>query len=58
MNFSGFDAGYIISDYQMTNYNSMNEAEIQVFLKSKNSCNDTNLSRYTYGNKVDYYSVF
>ena len=53
---ANFDPGYIISDYQMGNYNSMNEAEIQAFLKSKNSCNDTNLSRYTYGNKVDYYS--
>ena len=53
---ANFDPGYIISDYQMGNYNSMNEAEIQAFLKSKNSCNDTNLGRYTYGNKVDYYS--
>ncbi len=40
-NMAGFDAGYIISDYQMGNYNSMNEAQIQAFLKSKNPCNDT-----------------
>ena len=28
---AGFDPGYIISDYQMGNYNSMSEAEIQAF---------------------------
>lgn len=55
-NFGGFDAGYIISDYQMTNYNSMNEAQIQNFLKSMVNCNDTNLGRYTKGNKVGYFS--
>ena len=55
-NLAKFDPGYIISDYQMSNYNSMNEAEIQAFLKSKNSCNDTNLGRYTAGEKVSYFS--
>ena len=30
-NLAEFDAGYIISDYQMGNYNSMSEAEIQAF---------------------------
>lgn len=44
-NLNNFDAGYIISDYQMRNYTSMSEAEIQAFLKSKNSCNDTNLNK-------------
>ena len=53
---AGFDPGYIISDYQMGNYNSMNEAEIQNFLKSKNSCNDTNIGKYTVGDKVSYFS--
>lgn len=38
---SKFDAGYIISDYQMGNYNSMTEQEIQNFLSSKNPCNNT-----------------
>lgn len=55
-NLAAFDPGYIISDYQMSNYNSMNESQIQSFLYSKNSCNDTNLSRYTVGEKVNYFS--
>ena len=38
-NLANFDAGYIISDYQMGNYNSMTEAQIQSFLDSKISCN-------------------
>ncbi len=38
---AGFKPGNIISDYTMSNYNSMSEADIQNFLKSKNSCNDT-----------------
>lgn len=40
---NGWDAGNIISDEVMTDYNSMNEAQIQAFLKSKNPCNDTRL---------------
>ncbi|MBR2753946.1 RICIN domain-containing protein [Candidatus Saccharibacteria bacterium] len=55
-NLAAFDPGYIISDYQMSNYNAMNESQIQAFLKSKNSCNDTNIGRYTAGEKVDYFS--
>ena len=55
-NMGAFDPGYIISDYQMGNYNSMSEAQIQAFLKSKNSCNDTDLGKYTYGPKVGYFS--
>ena len=39
---ANFDPGYIISDYQMGNYNSMSEAEIQAFLTAKNSCGNTN----------------
>ena len=43
---ANFDPGYIISDYQMGNYTSMTEAEIQVFLTSKNSCANTNYNYY------------
>ena len=43
---AGFDPGYIISDYQMSNYNSMSEADIQAFLTSKNPCNNRNYSLY------------
>ena len=43
--FAAFDPGNIISDYVMSNYSSMSEAEIQNFLKSKNSCNDTDFSK-------------
>ncbi|MBR0431980.1 hypothetical protein IJK16_03200, partial [Candidatus Saccharibacteria bacterium] len=38
----GFNPGLIITDYVMSEYNSMTEAEIQTFLKSKNSCDNTN----------------
>ena len=55
-NLAAFDPGYIISDWQMSNYNSMNESQIQAFLKSMNSCNDTNIGRYTAGDKVSYFS--
>jgi len=54
VNFGAFDAGYIISDFQMTNYNSMNESQIQAFLKSKNACNDTRT--WLTGNNVGHYS--
>ncbi|MBR0403202.1 RICIN domain-containing protein [Candidatus Saccharibacteria bacterium] len=53
-NAEGFDPGNIISDAAMRDYNSLSEADIQNFLKSKNSCNDTNLSKT--GNNVDYLS--
>lgn len=43
---ANFDPGYIISDYQMGNYNSMSEAEIQAFLTAKNSCKNTNYDYY------------
>lgn len=45
-NLANFDPGYIISDYQMGNYNSMSEGEIQAFLTSKNPCNNTNYNAY------------
>ena len=41
-----FDPGYIISDYQMGNYNSMSEAEIQAFLTAKNSCPNRDAQYY------------
>ena len=41
-----FDAGYIISDYQMENFQSMTEKEIQEFLSKKNSCKNTNETLY------------
>ncbi|MBR3172518.1 hypothetical protein IKF21_01190 [Candidatus Saccharibacteria bacterium] len=53
-NMGAFEAGYIISDFQMGNYNSMNEAHIQAFLKSKNNCNDT--ATWKSGNNVGYLS--
>ncbi len=43
--YAGFNAGNIISDGVMADYNSMSESDIYNFLKSKNSCNDTNLSK-------------
>lgn len=43
---AGFDAGYIISDYQMGNYTSMSESQIQAFLTSKNPCSNTNYNYY------------
>ena len=46
-NLANFDPGYIISDYQMGNYNSMSEADIQRFLSSKVSC-DKDQSFYNY----------
>ena len=51
-NLGAFDAGYIMSDYQMGNYNSMSEADIQNFLKQKGNCNDTR----TY--LADYYTSY
>ena len=42
----GFDPGYIISDYQMGNYNSMDESQIQAFLTAKNPCSNTNYNYY------------
>ena len=41
-----FDPGYIISDYQMSNYTSMTEAEIQKFLTAKNPCNNRDEKAY------------
>ena len=40
---AGWNPGDIMSDFIMTDYSSMTEAEIQSFLKSKNPCNDTRL---------------
>lgn len=43
---AGFNPGNIISDAVMSNYNSMSAAEIQSFLTSKNSCQNTNEAYY------------
>lgn len=43
---ANFDPGYIISDWQMSNYTSMSEAQIQAFLTSKNTCNETDYGYY------------
>ena len=43
---ANFNPGYIISDYQMSNYNSMTEAEIQAFLTEKNPCGNTDYNYY------------
>ena len=45
-NLANFNAGYIISDFQMTDYDSMSEGEIQNFLTSKNSCNNRDYGYY------------
>ena len=52
---ANFDPGYIISDYQMGNYNSMTEAEIQEFLTSRGSCRDTRTYLASYYPKVSYH---
>ena len=44
--FAGFDPGYIISDYQMGNYNSMTEADIQAWLTAKNPCDNRDYGYY------------
>ena len=45
-NFAKFKPGHIISDYQMTDYTSMSEADIQRFLDSKNSCSNTDYNYF------------
>ncbi len=50
---AGFDPGNIMEDVVMSKKNSMTQTQIQTFLKSKNSCNDTNLSRLTGYNSTD-----
>ncbi len=54
--YSGFDAGNIISDYMMSDYNSMTEASIQSFLKSKVNCNQAPDAYHVSYNKVNYFS--
>ncbi len=50
-----FNAGKIISDYNMSRYDSMTEAEIQKFLESKNKCNNTNVEEAKKYPKVTYH---
>ncbi|MBQ3352559.1 RICIN domain-containing protein [Candidatus Saccharibacteria bacterium] len=53
--YNGFQAGNIITDYVMSDYSSMSEAQIQAFLKSKNPCNDTNTSKARYYSNHNYH---
>lgn len=53
--YSGFQAGNIITDYVMSDYSSMSEVQIQAFLKSKNPCNDTNISKASYYSSHNYH---
>ena len=41
----GFNPGNIMSDFTMSNKNTMTEAEINTFLHQKNPCNDTDLNK-------------
>lgn len=51
-NTASFKPGDIMSDNVMANKKTMSQSQIQSFLKSKNSCNDTNLSKLTYHNST------
>ena len=42
---ANFKPGNIMSDYVMGDYDTMNEAQIQAFLKSKNHCNDRDINK-------------
>ena len=54
-NLANFDPGYIISDYQMENYNSMSEADIQNFLRAKGNCGDTRTYLASYYPHLSYH---
>lgn len=53
-NLSKFNPGNIISDYVMSNYNSMTESEIQTFLTSKNPCSNRDYNYYLTLSKKNY----
>lgn len=44
---AGFDSGRLMDDIVMSNKDTMSEAQIQSFLKSKNPCNDADFSKLT-----------
>ena len=52
---SEFTAGNIISDYAMSNYQSMTLSEIQTFLSEKGNCQDTGIERAAQYPKVHYH---
>ena len=52
---AGFDPGNIITDYVMSNYTTMSVADINNFLHSKNSCNDTNIAKASYYSSYSYH---
>ena len=51
---AGFDPGLIMSDQVMSNKNSMSEADIQKFLKSKNHCNNRDINLASYYSHLHY----
>jgi len=51
---AGFDPGRIMDDAVMSNKTTMSESDIQSFLKSKNSCNDTDYNKYQYYTSLGY----
>lgn len=55
--YNGFKAGNIISDSVMSDYSSMSESSIQSFLKSKNPCNDTDISKAARYSSHNYHIV-
>ncbi len=54
--YAGFEAGNIISDYVMSDYNSMDEGTIQAFLKSKAKCDQRPDGNHVSYNQVNYFS--
>ena len=53
--YQGFNPGNIISDATMSDFSSMSESAIYNFLKSKNPCNDTNISKASYYSNHTYH---
>ncbi|MBR3256924.1 hypothetical protein IKG02_01375 [Candidatus Saccharibacteria bacterium] len=52
---ANFDPGNIISDYVMSNADSMSVADIDAFLKSKGDCNNTNTYMASYYPNLSYH---
>ncbi|MBR3204303.1 hypothetical protein IKF81_01310 [Candidatus Saccharibacteria bacterium] len=52
---ANFNAGNIISDYTMSNVNSMSLADIDSFLKSHGECNNTNTYLASYYPNLNYH---
>ena len=52
---ANFDPGNIVSDYVMSNADSMSVADIDAFLKSKGDCNNTNTYMASYYPNLSYH---